>query len=105
MPDATDSKLVLYWGNGSMHSWQVMMLLHELGVDYEARRLKLMGIREAIADLKVRHIVSPRGSSKGIKMLRHGFPMKAVMEMVVWQGLDRDTVKKIQKHEAVTSVE
>ena len=63
---------------------------------------KLMGIREAISALKVRHIVSPRGSNKGIKMLRHGFPMKAVMEMVVWQGLDRDTVKKIQKHEAVT---
>ena len=46
MPDASDKRMVLYWGNGSMHSWQVMLLLHELGVDYEARRLKLMGIRE-----------------------------------------------------------
>ncbi|MFN3197984.1 MAG: glutathione S-transferase family protein [Bradymonadia bacterium] len=33
----------LYWINGSIPSWQVMLACHLRGVEYESRRLKVMG--------------------------------------------------------------
>jgi nicotinamidase-related amidase/glutathione S-transferase len=36
------SKPVLYFVNGSIPSWRVMMALYEKGIDFEAKRLKVM---------------------------------------------------------------
>lgn len=38
----TEQPPILYWANGSIPSWQVMLLLHEKQVDFEARRLRVM---------------------------------------------------------------
>ena len=57
---------------------------------------KLVRIRSAIADLKVRHIVSPRATKAGCTLIRMGFKMSDVMNMAVWKGLDADTVNKIE---------
>jgi len=57
---------------------------------------KLIRIRKAVADLKVRHIVSPRATKAGCELIRLGFPVAKVFEMAVWKGLDADTVKKVE---------
>lgn len=57
---------------------------------------KIVRIRKAIADLKVRHIVSPRATKSGCTLIRLGFKIEDVMNMAVWKGLDVDTVAKIE---------
>lgn len=57
---------------------------------------KLIRIRKAISDLKVRHIVSPRATKAGCELIRLGFPVSKVFEMAVWKGLDADTVNKVE---------
>ncbi len=41
-PDTTPAR-ILYWVNGSISSWRVQLCLHEKGLAFEARRLRLMG--------------------------------------------------------------
>jgi glutathione S-transferase len=42
MTTAPDTLPILYWANGSIPSWQVLCLLHERGVRFEGRRLRVM---------------------------------------------------------------
>lgn len=58
---------------------------------------KIGKIREAIAELRIRHIVSPRATSNACKMTRVGFSQRDILEMAVWKGLDKDSVTKIQQ--------
>lgn len=44
-------------------------------------------VRAAIEDEKVRHIVSPRASIGGAKLLAHGMDRAKVEESVIWKGL------------------
>ncbi|MCA9663727.1 MAG: glutathione S-transferase N-terminal domain-containing protein, partial [Myxococcales bacterium] len=39
---AANGRRALYWVNGSIPSWRVMIALHEKGLDYDALRLKVM---------------------------------------------------------------
>lgn len=55
---------------------------------------RVNALRKSIDDLKIRHIISPRATAAGCSMLRAGFPLSATMEMAVWKGLDKETVKK-----------
>lgn len=57
---------------------------------------KLVRVRKAMAELKVRHIVSPRATKAGCTLIRLGFTMQDTMNMAVWKGLDADTVAKIE---------
>lgn len=59
---------------------------------------KIVKVRAAMAELKVRHIVSPRATKAGCTLIRLGFTMPDVMNMAVWKGLDADTVSKIESH-------
>lgn len=56
---------------------------------------RLVAIRKAIADLRVRHVVSPRATKAGCTMIRAGFSLDDTMQYAVWKGLDADTVAKI----------
>jgi energy-coupling factor transporter ATP-binding protein EcfA2 len=52
--------------------------------------------RHAADTLKIRIVISPRASIKGAKLIHAGLPPKQVADMVVWRGLDTNTVKKIK---------
>ena len=52
--------------------------------------------RARMYDQKIRHIISPRASIRGARMLRTGMAQEKVEEYLVWKGLDRDQVKKIK---------
>jgi predicted transcriptional regulator len=45
-------------------------------------------VRAAVAEEKVRHIVSPRASRNGAKLLAGGMDRQAVEESCIWKGLD-----------------
>lgn len=57
---------------------------------------KIQSIRKAVYEHKIRHVVSPRASIFGAKMLLAGFKESEVMDSVVWKGLDIDSVKKVK---------
>ena len=57
---ATTLKPVLYFVNGSIPSWRVMMALYEKGIDFEAKRLKVMSTPKETKSLEFLAI-NPRG--------------------------------------------
>jgi hypothetical protein len=64
-----------------------------LTVDWFDRVRKVRG---AVMDLKVRHVVSPRATVNGIKLLAAGWAWHDVEEAVIWKGLDIDTKNKVK---------
>jgi MoxR-like ATPase len=52
-------------------------------------------IRREIAKQQVRHIVSPRASIMGAKLLAAGFSTDEALEATVWKGLDKETKARI----------
>ena len=52
-------------------------------------------VRKAVDDLKVRHVVSPRASIAGAKLLAAGWKWNDVEDAVLWKGIDKDTRTKI----------
>lgn len=76
-------------------------------IDYDEQlELKLAGdakwtkhcqaIRRAIEHEKVRHIVSPRASIAGAKLLAVGMAWSVVEEACVWKGLPDDARKRVE---------
>lgn len=61
----------------------------------EAWTRKVQGIRKAVQEHKIRHVVSPRASINGAKMLAAGFSEADTLEMVLFKGLDTDAKRKI----------
>lgn len=57
---------------------------------------KVQAARKACAEHKIRHVISPRASIMGAKMLAAGFKESDVLDMVLFKGLDVDSVKKIK---------
>lgn len=53
-------------------------------------------VRRAVESQKVRHIVSPRASIDGAKLLEAGLSRRAVEQAVIWKGLDKDTKRKVE---------
>jgi energy-coupling factor transporter ATP-binding protein EcfA2 len=53
-------------------------------------------VRAAVATEKVRHIVSPRASIMGARMLAAGMERKAVEEACVWKGLDEGNRARVE---------
>jgi MoxR-like ATPase len=52
--------------------------------------------RRKAKEQKIRHIVSPRASIMGAKLLAAGLTVSEVRNMVLYKGLDRDQVKKLE---------
>lgn len=77
----------------------------EMGYD-EAMETELSGdavwtahvqrIRAAINELKIRHIVSPRASIKGARMLAAGMDQASVEQAYIWKGLGESDIQKIK---------
>lgn len=63
------------------------MLELELSGDPEWAR-HVQAIRRAVELEKVRHVVSPRASIQGAKLLKAGMDRAKVEEAVIWKGLD-----------------
>ena len=53
-------------------------------------------IRAAVFDLKIRHVVSPRASINGARLLAAGMDRNFVEEATIWKGLDSDSRQKIR---------
>ena len=56
---------------------------------------KVQRIRSAVNELGIRHVVSPRASINGSKLLQAGFDEERVLEMVVFKGLDESSRESI----------
>lgn len=56
---------------------------------------RVQRIRKAVDDLKVRHVVSPRATLNGARLLAAGWTWADTEEAVIWKGLDRDTKAKV----------
>jgi MoxR-like ATPase len=56
---------------------------------------RVQKVRYAIEKLKIRHVVSPRASIYGSKLLNAKVPESDVEEMVLWRGLDEAEKDKI----------
>jgi MoxR-like ATPase len=57
---------------------------------------RVQKVRERIESHKIRHVVSPRASTAGAKLLAAGWPWKEVEEAVLWKGLDTDARSKLE---------
>ena len=53
----------------------------------------VLAIRKAVKDLEIQHIVSPRATIMGSKLIAKGMPMKQVYEQTVYKGMS-ETVRK-----------
>lgn len=53
-------------------------------------------VRENVRKKKLRHIVSPRASIKGARLLKAGIDKETVKEMTVFKGMDENTRKKVE---------
>lgn len=58
---------------------------------------RVQRVRRAIDKLKVRHVVSPRASQIGSKLLAAGWDWSDVEASVLWKGLEADTVNKLKE--------
>lgn len=53
-------------------------------------------VRKAVEQTGVRHIVSPRASIRGGRMLAGGMNIDVVTEATVWKGLDATNRQRVQ---------
>lgn len=58
-------------------------------------------VRDAIERLDVRHIVSPRATLNGVRLLKAGLPMSRVKDMALFKGMDRDTRTRVESALAI----
>jgi hypothetical protein len=58
---------------------------------------RVQRVRRAIDKLKVRHVVSPRASQIGAKLLAAGWEWADVEASVIWKGLEVETVNKLKE--------
>lgn len=57
---------------------------------------KVRAVREKVAAHKMRHVVSPRASIKGAKMLARGMALSKVETAYLWKGLDTDARRRVE---------
>jgi cobaltochelatase CobS len=72
-------------------------LEREIGVDEKWLEF-VQDVRKAVEKLNIRHVVSPRASINGSKMLAAGIPRNEVEDMVIWKGLDKASVETIKNN-------
>lgn len=52
-------------------------------------------IRRVVNNLKIRHVISPRASMFGARLIKNGIPKEEVEKLVIWKGIDSATKNKI----------
>lgn len=62
---------------------------------------KVIRIREAVAGLGIKHVVSPRASIRGARMLAQGWTETRVMDMVIRKGLTADQWSSVRSRAGV----
>lgn len=53
--------------------------------------------RKAVTERGLTHLVTPRATLDGCKLLASSFDREEVAQMVVWKGLDAETVQQLQR--------
>lgn len=53
-------------------------------------------VRKSVEGLKIRHVVSPRASISGAKLIQRGFDREFVEQSCLWKGMDQVTINKIK---------
>lgn len=56
---------------------------------------RVQKVRSAVDTLKVRHVVSPRATLHGAKLLAAGWKWNEVEDAVIWKGIDAETKTKL----------
>lgn len=56
---------------------------------------RVQAIRKSVMAEKIRHIVSPRASFDGAKLLAQGMKKSRVEDLCIWRGMDEATQKKV----------
>jgi len=56
----------------------------------------VQSVRAAVEKLNIRHVVSPRASIFGEKLIGAGIPLAEVAQMVIWRGLSDADVARIK---------
>jgi hypothetical protein len=65
----------------------------------------VQALRAEVEARNIRHIVSPRASIAGSKMLAIGQPWQDVAQALVFKGLDAETVQRLKSAVPATSYE
>jgi hypothetical protein len=52
-------------------------------------------VRKAVNELSIRHVVSPRASINGTKLLKINVPLAEVKQTQVWKSLKPDVIARI----------
>lgn len=83
---------------GSPEVIKVKPILESEAATREAHRwlARVQTVRSKVFDQKIRHVVSPRASVMGARLLAAGWPWARVEEAVLFKGLDADSVAKIK---------
>ncbi len=56
----------------------------------------VQAVRRVVDELKIRHVVSPRASIFGVKLLAADLSLRVVVKTLLWKGLDKSTIDKIK---------
>jgi MoxR-like ATPase len=76
-------------------SWDYDEALERAIAGDDAWAAYVQAARAAAANLKVRHVISPRASMAGANLRRAGIAFDAVAEACIWKGLDMDQRTRI----------
>ena len=57
---------------------------------------RVQSVRASVAQLSMRHVVSPRASIMGAKLIASGMPQQQVENLTIWKGLSLEDVTRIQ---------
>ena len=66
---------------------------------------RVQTLRDAAAALKIRHVISPRATLNGIRLLMAHMTTTQVVEMCVWRGLDAASRDRIMEQAKIAKVE
>lgn len=79
-----------------MLSWEYDEELERALAGNDGWCAKVQRIRRAVAAKGIKHVVSPRASIRGAKLLAMGEPEREVLDAVVYKGLTPDQVRSIE---------
>lgn len=58
---------------------------------------RVQNVRAAVAKLKLRHVVSPRATDYGRRLLASGMAQDRVEHMTIWKGIEPDQIAKVEQ--------
>lgn len=79
----------------AMLLWEYDEALEKIMSDNDDWVTHVQKVRNAVAKHKIRHVVSPRASRDGARLLKVGMKKEQVEKIVLYKGLDSESVDKI----------